>query len=63
MEDIEILMELTHTLDAFNVSTTKRGQCDNVVNDGEEFGSWIIIINGGESMIGGKNITASELSQ
>lgn len=59
-EDVEILMEFTHTLEAFADMTqaVRRKMCEKMVfavvdkagtvvmNDGEELDSWSVIING-----------------
>merc|ERR1712098_68016 len=74
-EDIEILMEFTHTLKAFTDLThaVRYNMCavmvfavvdkarTIVMNDGEELDSWSVIINGGVRVEGGQNFRNYEL--
>ena len=75
-EDIEILMEFTHTLEAFSDMThavrynmcavmvfavvDKQGTI--VMNDGEELDSWSVIINGAVWVEGGQSVRSYTLS-
>ena len=75
-EDIEILMEFTHTLEAFSDMThavrynmcavmvfavvDKQGTI--VMNDGEELDSWSVIINGAVRVEGGQSVRSYTLS-